>query len=149
LFGSLKCDCGDQLRDAVRWMAGNGGGILLYLDQEGRGNGIANKMRAYRLQSLGFDTYEADEILGFGLDPRRFDFAAAMLRQLGVQAVTLITNNPSKIDALREAGLEVVAARRVFGRATDENQRYLEAKRDRAGHLIDFEMTAARSPAHD
>ncbi len=149
LFGSLKCDCGDQLRDTVRHMAGNGGGIVLYLDQEGRGNGIANKMRAYKLQSMGFDTYDADEILGFGLDQRRFDFAAAMLRQLGIGRVMLMTNNPEKIVALNRAGIEVVAARRVFGRATVENQLYLEAKRDRAGHFIDFETSAARAPLHD
>ena len=79
LFGSLKCDCGDQLRETVRCMAQNEGGILLYLDQEGRGNGIANKIRAYKLQSQGYDTYDADEVLGFDLDQRRFDFAAAML----------------------------------------------------------------------
>jgi len=76
LFGSLKCDCGDQLRETVQWMAENDGGILLYLDQEGRGNGIANKMRAYKLQSQGWDTYDADEVLGFDLDQRHFDFEA-------------------------------------------------------------------------
>lgn len=79
LFGSLKCDCGDQLRGTAGWMAQHGGGIVLYLDQEGRGNGLANKIRAYDLQARGLDTYEADEALGFGLDQRRFDFAAAML----------------------------------------------------------------------
>ncbi len=104
LFGSLKCDCGDQLRDTVRWMAETDGGILLYLDQEGRGNGIANKMRAYKLQSEGWDTYDADEVLGFDLDQRRFAFAAEMLRQLGVAKVTALTNNPEKIKALRAGG---------------------------------------------
>jgi len=84
LFASLKCDCGDQLRGTVARMAETGGGVLLYLDQEGRGSGIANKIRAYRLQHAGYDTYEADEILGFDLDQRRFDFAAAMLREPGV-----------------------------------------------------------------
>ena len=94
LFGSLKCDCGDQLRDTVKYMAENGGGVLLYLDQEGRGNGIANKIRAYALQTTGFDTYEADAVLGLGMDQRGFDFAADMLRQLGVSRITLLTNNP-------------------------------------------------------
>ena len=98
-------------------MAGNGGGVLLYLDQEGRGNGIANKMRAYKLQSQGYDTYDADEVLGFELDQRRFDFAAEMLRQLDVKHVRLITNNPEKIAALRKAGLDVVSDQRALGRA--------------------------------
>lgn len=144
LFGSLKCDCGDQLRLSTRLMAESGGGILLYLDQEGRGNGIANKIRAYRLQAEGYDTYDADEMLGFGPDQRRFDFAAAMLRQLGVARVRLITNNPDKIEALRSAGLEVVSHQRAPARATPENLRYLTAKRDRAGHLIEVDLAAAR-----
>lgn len=137
LFGSLKCDCGDQLRFSVRWMAEHGGGILLYLDQEGRGNGIANKIRAYKLQAQGYDTYDADEMLGFGPDQRRFDFAAEMLRQLGATRVNLITNNPDKIAALRNSGLELVSHQRAPARATAENTRYLAAKRDRAGHLFE------------
>lgn len=146
LFGSLKCDCGDQLRDTVRQMAAGDGGILLYLDQEGRGNGIANKMRAYKLQSQGWDTYDADEALGFDLDQRHFDFAAEMLRQLGVTSVRLMTNNPLKIGALQTAGLDVVSDERVLGRPTEENVRYLQSKRDKAGHFIDFEKLAARAP---
>jgi GTP cyclohydrolase II len=149
LFGSLKCDCGDQLRGTVRWMAQNGGGILLYLDQEGRGNGLANKIRAYKLQSQGFDTYDADEVLGFDLDQRRFDFAAAMLKALGAPAVRVMTNNPEKIAALRRAGLEVVSDQRVLGRPTAENVRYLASKRDRAGHDIDFDSSAAHAPNQD
>jgi GTP cyclohydrolase II len=143
LFGSLKCDCGDQLRGTVRFMAENDGGILLYLDQEGRGNGIANKIRAYRLQAQGFDTYDADEVLGFGHDQRRFDFAAKMLKELGVSRVCVMTNNPMKIAALEAAGLAVVATERIHGRPTDENAGYLASKRDRAGHYIDFD-----APAH-
>ena len=146
LFGCLKCDCGDQLRGTVRAMAQGEGGILLYLDQEGRGNGLANKIRAYKLQSQGWDTYDADEVLGFDLDQRRFDFAAAMLKQLGVAAVRIMTNNPEKIAALRRANLEVVSEERVLGRPTAENVRYLASKRDRAGHFIDFESLAAHAP---
>jgi GTP cyclohydrolase II len=149
LFGSLKCDCGDQLRNTVRSMAESDGGILLYLDQEGRGNGIANKMRAYKLQSQGWDTYDADEALGFDLDQRHFDFAADMLKQLGVKTVRLMTNNPNKIDALKASGLDVVSDQRVLGRPTAENVRYLASKRDRAGHFIDFEAMAAHAPAQD
>lgn len=143
LFGSLKCDCGDQLRGTVRAMAEGQGGILLYLDQEGRGNGIANKIRAYELQAEGFDTYEADEALGFGQDQRRFEFAAEMLKQLGVTRVRAVTNNPEKLAALRGAGLEVVADVRSVGRRTAENVRYLATKRDKAGHMIELDGAVA------
>ncbi|ACA16818.1 GTP cyclohydrolase II [Methylobacterium sp. 4-46] len=138
LFGSLKCDCGDQLRGTAKWMAQNGGGIILYLDQEGRGNGLANKIRAYALQAKGYDTYAADEMLGFGLDQRRFDFAAAMLRCLGVASVRVLSNNPEKVAALAAAGLAVVGEQRALGRVTPENARYLAAKRDVAGHALDL-----------
>ncbi len=149
LFGSLKCDCGDQLRETVQWMAENEGGILLYLDQEGRGNGIANKMRAYKLQSQGWDTYDADEVLGFDLDQRHFDFAAAMLKQLGVTRVTALTNNPIKVGAIKAAGLEVAATQRVLGRPNVHNVRYLASKRDRAGHFIDMDALMARAAPKD
>ena len=149
LFGSLKCDCGDQLRSTVRHMAESEGGIVLYLDQEGRGNGIANKMKAYRLQAQGYDTYDADAVLGFDLDQRRFDFAAEMLRQLGVKRVRLITNNPEKIRALETAGIEVVGSERALGRLMPENLRYLASKRDRAGHFIDLEALAERGGGED
>ncbi|WP_262031405.1 GTP cyclohydrolase II RibA [Microvirga sp. Mcv34] len=145
LFGSLKCDCGDQLRETVRFMASHEGGILLYLDQEGRGNGLANKIRAYKLQSQGYDTYDADEMLGFEADQRRFDFAAVMLKELGVGKVRLMTNNPEKIGALAQAGLEVISDHRVLGRPTAENVSYLAAKRDRAGHYIDLDGMLACS----
>ncbi len=137
LFGSLKCDCGDQLRHTARFMAENGGGVLLYLDQEGRGNGISNKIRAYKLQAQGFDTYDADEVLGFDHDQRGFHFAALMLKQLGVTIVRVMTNNPIKIAALEDAGLVVDADQRIQGRLTDQNIRYLASKRDRAGHFLD------------
>jgi GTP cyclohydrolase II len=149
LFGSLKCDCGDQLRHTARYMAEHEGGVLLYLDQEGRGNGLANKIRAYRLQAQGFDTYDADEVLGFDHDQRRYDFAAAMLKQLGIARVRLMTNNPAKIVALEAAGLEVVSAQRILGRKTDQNVRYLAAKRDRAGHLIEIESPPAHTSAKE
>ncbi|MDU0338916.1 GTP cyclohydrolase II RibA [Bosea rubneri] len=149
LFGSLKCDCGDQLRETVEWMAQNEGGILLYLDQEGRGNGISNKMRAYKLQSQGWDTYDADEVLGFDLDQRHFDFAAEMLKQLGVTRVTALTNNPLKVGAIKAAGLEVAATQRVLGRPNIHNVRYLASKRDRAGHFIDMDALMARAAPKD
>jgi len=141
LFGSLKCDCGDQLRHTAKFMAENGGGVILYLDQEGRGNGLANKVRAYGLQAKGHDTYDADEILGFGLDQRRFGYAARMLDILGVTRVRLMTNNPKKIEALRAAGLEV-SDQRIQGRPTPQNLHYLATKRDRAGHFLDVPPSA-------
>lgn len=140
LFGSLKCDCGDQLRMTARAMAEGEGGVILYLDQEGRGNGLASKIKAYRLQADGFDTYDADEVLGFDEDQRAFDFAAEMLKQLGVAKVRIHTNNPEKKAALAAAGLEVVAEQRVVGRSTPQNVRYLQAKRLKAGHSIDAEI---------
>ena len=139
LFGSLKCDCGDQLRHAARHFAENGGGVLLYLDQEGRGNGLGNKILAYDLQAQGFDTYDADEALGFEQDERRFDFAAAMLKALGVQRVRLLTNNPEKIAALRAAGLSCRRSARHGAAQLRISERYLAAKRDKAGHLIDLD----------
>jgi GTP cyclohydrolase II len=143
LFGSLRCDCGDQLRTSVRTMAQDGGGILLYLDQEGRGNGLSNKIRAYQLQAKGWDTYEADEVFGLPFDQRRFDFAANMLTLLGVSQVRLMTNNPIKIQALQETGLTVVSEHRIFGREQSENIHYLAAKRDKAGHAIDLDPNYA------
>ena len=145
LFGSLKCDCGDQLRHTASFMAENGGGVLLYLDQEGRGNGLSNKMRAYKLQAQGFDTYDADEVLGFDHDQRGFDFAAEMLKQIGVAQVHVMTNNPLKMAALETAGLEVVSDRRILGRTTDQNVRYLASKRDKAGHFIDVDGAPAQT----
>ena len=121
-------------------MAELGGGVLLYLDQEGRGNGIANKIRAYRLQHAGYNTFDADEILGFDLDQRRFDFAAAMMKQLGYNRVRLLTNNPAKVLSLKEAGLDVVSTHRVGARSTSHNVGYLAAKRDLAGHMIEKEL---------
>jgi GTP cyclohydrolase II len=137
LFGSLRCDCGDQLRGAIACLNGEGGGILLYLDQEGRGIGIRNKMRAYALQDDGLDTIDADAILGFEADERRYDIAAAMLERLGYRRIRLLTNNPDKGEALRRAGLEIVGRRPLLGPVTAHNQRYLATKSHRAGHLLD------------
>lgn len=137
LFASLRCDCGDQLRQSVSRLADDGGGVLLYLDQEGRGTGIANKMRAYDLQDHGLDTIDADAVLGYGADERRYDLAAAMLLRLGFRCVRLFTNNPDKVAALIRAGIEVVGRSALIGVVTVENRRYLAAKAARAGHLID------------
>ncbi len=135
LLGSLRCDCGEQLRGAVRRIAELGGGVLLYLDQEGRGIGLANKLRAYALQDNGLDTLDADRRLGFLDDERTYDVAAAMLGDLGVATIDLLTNNPQKIEALRAHGIDVVSRVPLVGTTNSHNARYLKAKRERAGHL--------------
>jgi GTP cyclohydrolase II len=135
VLGSLKCDCGPQLQAAVARIA-QSGGILLYLQQEGRGIGLLNKLRAYQLQDQGFDTVDANLRLGFGEDERDFDLAGAMLAKLGVTQVRLLTNNPAKTDALRGQGITVVEqVPHSFG-ANPHNQRYLHTKRDRQGHQL-------------
>jgi GTP cyclohydrolase II len=136
LLGSLRCDCGDQLRTAVEDLAAAGGGLLLYLAQEGRGIGLANKLRAYRLQDAGLDTIDADHHLGFEADERSYAVAAGMLRALGMLRIRLLTNNPQKIGSLREAGIEVVDSQLLLGGVNEYNVRYLRAKRERAGHLV-------------
>jgi GTP cyclohydrolase II len=135
LLGSLRCDCGDQLRDAVERIAASGGGIVLYLAHEGRGIGLANKLRAYALQDNGLDTLEADQHLGFRSDERDYAVAGAMLHDLGVPRIRLLTNNPGKIAALSSDGIEVVGREPLHGRETAHNARYLRTKRERAGHL--------------
>jgi len=135
LLGSLRCDCGDQLRNAVDQLGAAGGGILLYLAQEGRGIGLANKLRAYHLQDGGLDTLDADQALGFRSDERSFAVAALMLQKLGVTRIQLLTNNPSKFRQLQDAGIEVVARQSLTGAVNEHNARYIKAKLERAGHL--------------
>lgn len=136
VLGSLKCDCGPQLHAALAAIAANaGGGILLYLQQEGRGIGLINKLRAYQLQDQGFDTVDANTRLGFEPDERDFTLAAAMLTQLGVTAVSLMTNNPLKVEGLAAHGLTV--ARVAHSMAPNpHNSKYLDTKRDRQGHIL-------------
>lgn len=136
LLGSLRCDCGDQLRGAVDQLAAVGGGVLLYLAQEGRGIGLANKLRAYELQDTGLDTIEADRHLGFSADERSYAAAASMLRQLGMTRIQLLTNNLEKMESLRRAGIDVVGGQRLIGAVNRHNARYVHAKRERAGHLM-------------
>lgn len=145
LCGSLKCDCGDQLQNGLALLKQAGGGVLLYLDQEGRGTGIGAKMRAYGYQHLGLDTIDADAELGLAEDHRRYDAAVAMLRHMNIANVAVYTNNPTKISALRAGGIKVDARAPVYGAVTVENQNYLRTKRLRAGHLLDLKaLVAAR-----
>ncbi len=140
ILGSLRCDCGPQLDGALQAMAAEAGaggwGVLLYLRQEGRGIGLINKLKAYRLQDQGFDTLEANRRLGLPAEARDFPVAARMLELLGVGTIRLMTNNPAKVAALEAAGVTVVE--RVPHRlpANPHNERYLATKRDRAGHLL-------------
>jgi GTP cyclohydrolase II len=135
LLGSLRCDCGEQLRTAVARIETLGGGVLLYLDQEGRGIGLPNKLRAYVLQDGGLDTVDADRHLGFRADERSYDVAAALLTELGYKRIRLLTNNPQKIISLREHGIEVVGRLPLVTTSNTHNERYLRAKHERAGHL--------------
>lgn len=136
LLGSLKCDCGPQLRGAIRAMAAAGGGILLYLQQEGRGIGLINKLRAYALQDQGFDTVDANLRLGFEVDERDFGLAAAMLEKLAIGEVRLLTNNPAKVAGLEAAGIRVAERVPHDMGSNPHNEAYLAAKRDRTGHLL-------------
>ncbi len=137
LLASLRCDCGEQLRTAVARIAALGGGVLLYLDQEGRGIGLPNKLRAYVLQDEGLDTLDADQHLGFLADERTYDVAAALLHELGVKRIKLLTNNPQKITALRDHGIEITGRLPLVTSSNSHNERYLKAKLERAGHLAE------------
>jgi len=137
LLGSLRCDCGPQLHQAIRRMASEGAGVLLYMAQEGRGIGLVNKLRAYALQDAGLDTLDANRALGWGADERSFVPAASMLKALGVTRIRLLTNNPEKLAALAAHGIEVVGRVSHAIAANGVNDAYLETKARRFGHLLD------------
>jgi GTP cyclohydrolase II len=141
VFGSLKCDCKAQLDHALDVIARTGRGVVLYLRQEGRGIGLGNKIRAYALQAKGHDTYEANRLLGFPEDLRRYDVAAEMLRLLAVRSVDLITNNPLKIAALVDEQIPVRRRIASIAPVTKANEGYLRSKVERSGHLIDLPST--------
>ena len=137
ILGSLKCDCGDQLQAAMQLMADSGGGILVYLAQEGRDIGLLNKMRAYALQDNGLDTVDANHALGFDTDERLFLPAARILQALDVSKIQLITNNPDKISQLEQHGITVTARVPLVLATNPHNHNYLKTKKTRTGHLID------------
>jgi GTP cyclohydrolase II len=137
VFGSQRCDCGPQLREAVERLSDEGG-LLLYLRQEGRGIGLYSKLDAYALQDGGLDTYDANTALGHAEDERNYAAAAQMLRSVGVDRLRLLTNNPDKAAQLVRLGVRVDEIVRTGVHLTPANARYLAAKRDRTGHLIDF-----------
>lgn len=136
LLGSLRCDCGPQLRGAILRMAGEGAGVLLYLAQEGRGIGLVNKLRAYAMQDRGLDTVDANRALGWGADERNYMIAATMLRQLDVHAIRLLTNNPDKVAAMTACGITVASREQHAFAPNGVNDHYLATKAVRFGHLL-------------
>lgn len=136
VMGSLKCDCRDQLEAALAYIEGQECGAVVYLRQEGRGIGLANKIRAYALQDAGLDTVEANLALGFSDDEREYDDAAAMLVELGIESVRLLTNNPRKRDGLVRCGIRVAETVAIRTAPNSHNARYLSVKRDKSGHLL-------------
>lgn len=136
LLGSLKCDCGEQLRGAIKLIAEAGGGVLLYLAQEGRGIGLISKLKAYALQDQGYDTVDANTRLGFDVDERVFAPAAEMLKQLGFKAVRLMTNNPNKVEGVERFGIRVAERVAHAFEANPHNENYLATKKARTGHLL-------------
>ncbi len=133
---SRKCDCRDQLDEALRRVAAAGRGIVVYLRQEGRGIGLGNKVRAYALQQRGADTVDANRLLGFADDARRYDVAAAILRDLGVHRVALMTNNPTKVQGLIDGGIEVTERLSLKAEPNEDNVDYLQVKARRLGHRL-------------
>jgi 3,4-dihydroxy 2-butanone 4-phosphate synthase/GTP cyclohydrolase II len=138
VFGSTKCDCGQQLRSAMKLIAEEGRGAIVYQHQEGRGIGIINKIRAYSLQDAGADTIEANERLGLPVDLRQYDQCAEILSDLGIRRIRLMSNNPDKFNALRRFGLEVVDSVPLQVNFHKTLARYLRTKRDQMGHLINI-----------
>jgi len=136
ILGSLKCDCGPQLHEAMNQMANGGWGILLYLRQEGRGIGLINKLRAYELQDQGFDTIDANNRLGLPTEARDFAIAAQMLKLLHVPRINLLTNNPEKVEALRAHDIDVADRKPIKIQANEHNARYLDTKKARTGHQL-------------
>lgn len=137
VFGSRRCDCGDQLRLALARIEDLGGGVILYLAQEGRGLGLANKMRTYQLQDDGLDTFDANTTLGFDDDERDYGIAARMLGMLNCTRIVLLTNNPAKLDGLTRAGIQIAGRMPIEAPINADNRRYMIAKAERSGHRFD------------
>ena len=140
-LGSLRCDCGPQLAKALEMIEKEGRGLLLYHMEEGRGIGLANKLRAYALQDKGMDTYEANVAMGFKPDERDYRIPAEMLKRIGVKSVRLLTNNPEKVKDLEKAGIRVSETVRLQMPSSSHNRAYLKAKKERFGHFLEMDHT--------
>ncbi|MGA2175724.1 MAG: bifunctional 3,4-dihydroxy-2-butanone-4-phosphate synthase/GTP cyclohydrolase II [Verrucomicrobiota bacterium] len=136
VFGSRRCDCGPQLQEAMRRIAAAGHGVIVYMRQEGRGIGLASKIKAYKLQERGFDTVEANLKLGYGMDLREYGLGAQILVDLGLKTISLLTNNPRKVVGLEGYGLEIIEQLPIRIRANPHNEKYLKTKREKMGHLL-------------
>ncbi len=134
VLGSLRCDCGEQLDASLKYIAGQGRGVLIYLKQEGRGIGLLNKLKAYSLQDEGLDTVEANEFLGFPAEARDYSNGAAIIRALGIKSVVLLTNNPDKMKKLRDKGIKISRREPVVIEPNKHNRFYMETKKLRMGH---------------
>jgi 3,4-dihydroxy 2-butanone 4-phosphate synthase/GTP cyclohydrolase II len=139
VFHSLRCDCGEQLEEALLQIGAEECGVLLYMAQEGRGIGLLNKLRAYELQEQGLDTVEANVELGFPADSREYGIGYQILADLGLTAIRLLTNNPRKMEGIESYGIQVVEQVPIEVPANDENRRYLAAKREKLGHMLELD----------
>lgn len=148
LFGSLKCDCGEQLIEAMKMIENRGNGIIVYLQQEGRGIGLMNKIKAYKLQEQGMDTVEANLHLGFTPDDREYKIGAEILNALGIKKVRLLTNNPEKIEGLEQNGIHVVNRIPLIIKSNKFNIDYLDTKQLRMGHLLNDEKLETQCYDH-
>jgi len=136
VFGSRRCDCGPQLHQAMRQISQEGRGVIVYMDQEGRGIGLADKLKAYKLQESGYDTVEANLKLGFKTDLREYGLGAQILADLGLKTIRLLTNNPKKVVGLDGYGLEIVERVPIRIKPNPHNLKYLQTKREKLGHLV-------------
>ena len=138
-FGSMKCDCGPQLKAAMKEIQEEGSGAIVYLRQEGRGIGLEHKIQAYALQDIGYDTLDANLALGLPADAREYSMAAEMLKDVGIESVRLLTNNPLKVRGLEDNGVEVTRRKPHVTGVSPYNERYLLTKSERMGHILDFD----------
>lgn len=148
VLGSLRCDCGEQLQLAMEYIAHRGRGVIVYLRQEGRGIGLSEKLRAYNLQDRGLDTVEANLVLGHHEDEREYSMAAAILKDLGVRSIRLLTNNPDKITSLEDLGVIITERVPLVATVTEENAAYLLTKARRMNHLLDVGLFVPEGDGH-
>lgn len=148
VLGSLRCDCGEQLQLAMEYIAHQGRGVIVYLRQEGRGIGLSEKLRAYNLQDRGLDTVEANLVLGHHEDEREYSMAAAILKDLGVRSIRLLTNNPDKITSLEDLGVIITERVPLVATVTEENAAYLLTKARRMNHLLDVGLFVPEGDGH-